>query len=226
MNLIKVVVANGNYLAGAALAALVEKLPDFELVSWAENQDLMFDQLKMNEVDLLVIDFTSEGFNCNSIQWAKRNFQKIEVLAITAMPQKEVILSSFKAGAHSYILNDCGKEEIIEALYKTAEGKDFLCGKVLHQLQIGECSNITLANEVSCDGISLTERELDIVKLIAEGNSNKQIADILCLSTHTINTHRKNIMSKLGVNNTAGLVMYAVKENLLGPNKFLFSSVN
>jgi DNA-binding NarL/FixJ family response regulator len=224
MNLINVLVANGNYLAGAALSNLVEQLPDMNLVAWVDNQELLFDKLKLNQVDLLVIDFTSEGFNCNSIQWAKRNFQKIEILAITAMPQKEVILSSFKAGAHSYILNDCGKEEIIEALHKTAAGKDFLCGKVLHQLEIGECGQI--AAEISCEGISLTERELDIVKLIAEGNSNKQIADILCLSTHTINTHRKNIMSKLGVNNTAGLVMYAVKENLLGPNKFLFSSLN
>lgn len=225
MNLIKVLVANGNYLVGAALANLVEHLPDFKLVAWVENQELLFEKLKLNEVDLLVIDFTSEGFDCSSIQWAKRNFQKIEVLAITAMPQKEVILCSFKAGAHSYILNDCGKDEIIEALCKTAEGKDFLCGKVLHQLEIGECSN-SVKTEVSCEGISLTERELDIVKHIAEGNSNKQIADILCLSTHTINTHRKNIMSKLGVNNTAGLVMYAVKENLLGPNKFLFSGLN
>ena len=226
MNLINVVIANGNYLVGAALTNLVEQLPNFNLVAWVENEDLLFEKLKLNEVNLLVIDFTSEGFECSNIQWAKRNFQKIEVLAITAMPQKEVILSSFKAGAHSYILNDCGRDEIIEALHKTAAGEDFLCGKVLHQIQIGECSHVIPSNEISCQGISLTERELDIVKLIAEGNSNKQIADILCLSTHTINTHRKNMMSKLGVNNTAGLVMYAVKENLLGPNKFLFSSFN
>jgi len=225
MNLINVVVANGNYLAGAALSNLVEQLPEFNLVAWVEHQESLFEKLKLNEVHLLVIDFTSEGFDSNSIQWAKRNFQKIEVLAITAMPQKEVILHAFKAGAHSYILNDCGKDEIIEALFKTAAGNDFLCGKVLNQLEISQCSTET-KTEISCEGISLTERELDIVKLIAEGNSNKQIADILCLSTHTINTHRKNMMSKLGVNNTAGLVMYAVKENLLGPNKFLFSFLN
>lgn len=226
MNLINVVIANSNYLAGAALTQLIEQLPEYNLIAWVENQELLFEKLKLNQVDLLVIDFTSEGFQCSSIQWAKRNFQKIEVLAITALPQKEVILSSFKAGAQSYILNDCGKDEIIEALYKTASGKDFLCGKVLHQLQNGECANAITSSSISCEGITLTERELDIVKLIAEGHSNKQIADILCLSTHTINTHRKNMMNKLGVNNTAGLVMYAVKENLLGPNKFLFSSMN
>ncbi|MFN4813151.1 MAG: DNA-binding response regulator [Bacteroidota bacterium] len=225
MSLINVVVANSNYLAGTALKHLIEQLPDFKLIAWVEHQEMLFEKLKLNEVDLLVIDFTSEGFNTGSIQWAKRNFQKMKVLSIAPTLQKDIVLSSFKAGAQSYILNDCGKDEIVEALYKTAEGQDFLCGKVLHELQVGSCANIAPVN-VSCEGINLTDRELDIVKLIAEGNSNKQIADILCLSTHTINTHRKNIMNKLGVNNTAGLVMYAVKENLLGPNKFLFSSLN
>jgi DNA-binding NarL/FixJ family response regulator len=225
MSLINVVVANGHYLAGTALTSLVEQLPDFNLIAWVEDQEMLFDKLKLNDVDLLVIDFTSEGFNTGSIQWAKRNFQKIKVLSITAALQKEVALNSFKAGAQSYILNDCSKDEIIEALYKTAAGHDFLCGKVLHELQVGSCESKTTSNAI-CEGVNLTDRELDIVKLIAEGNSNKQIADILCLSTHTINTHRKNIMNKLSVNNTAGLVMYAVKENLLGPNKFLFSSMN
>lgn len=77
---------------------------------------------------------------------------------------------------------------------------------------------------VSCKGLVITEREADVIKHIAEGLSNKQIADKLFLSTHTVNTHRKNIMSKLGVNNTAGIVMYAVKNNLIEHNSLLFSN--
>jgi DNA-binding NarL/FixJ family response regulator len=69
----------------------------------------------------------------------------------------------------------------------------------------------------------LSERENEIIILIAEGLTNEQIAEQLFLSKHTINTHRKNIMSKLGVKNTAGIVMYAVKMNLISPNKFLFA---
>ena len=65
-----------------------------------------------------------------------------------------------------------------------------------------------------------------IIKLIAEGQTNAQIAELLFLSNHTINTHRKNIMSKLGVKNTAGIVMYAVKTQLVSPNKFLFAGDN
>jgi DNA-binding NarL/FixJ family response regulator len=74
-----------------------------------------------------------------------------------------------------------------------------------------------------CDGIPVTDREIDIIRSIAEGLSNKLIADKLSLSTHTVNTHRKNIMHKLGVNNTAGVVMFAVKNGLLETNFNLHS---
>jgi deoxyadenosine/deoxycytidine kinase/DNA-binding CsgD family transcriptional regulator len=76
----------------------------------------------------------------------------------------------------------------------------------------------------SCEPVLLSERENEIIVFIAEGQTNAQIAETLFLSNHTINTHRKNIMAKLGVKNTAGIVMYAVKTNLVSPNKFLFAA--
>jgi DNA-binding NarL/FixJ family response regulator len=79
------------------------------------------------------------------------------------------------------------------------------------------------AKKISCAGIEITSREIEIIKLITQGNSNKEIADQLFLSLHTVNTHRKNIMNKLGINNTAGLVMFAIKNEILNPNHFLFS---
>ena len=70
-------------------------------------------------------------------------------------------------------------------------------------------------NNLDCEGISLSEREIEIIKLISDGLTNKEIADKLYLSTHTVNTHRKNIMHKLNIKNTAGIVIYAVKENII-----------
>ena len=72
--------------------------------------------------------------------------------------------------------------------------------------------------------MNISEREIEIIKLIAEGCINKEIADRLFLSNHTINTHRKNIMQKLGINNTSGIVLFAVKEGIVSANDFLFSS--
>lgn len=74
--------------------------------------------------------------------------------------------------------------------------------------------------------VSLSDREIQIIRFIAEGYTNSQIAAIVYLSNHTVNTHRKNIMKKLGVNNTAGIVMYAVKEQMVTPNQFSFKKSN
>jgi DNA-binding NarL/FixJ family response regulator len=122
-------------------------------------------------------------------------------------------------GVGSFVLSECSEAEILEALSEMLQGKDFMCGKIVDFLT----SPAGALKSTRCEGMVLTDREMDILKLIAEGHSNKQMADLLFLSPHTINTHRKNIMAKLQVNNTAGLVMYAVKENLLDRNKFLFS---
>jgi DNA-binding CsgD family transcriptional regulator len=73
--------------------------------------------------------------------------------------------------------------------------------------------------------VVISDRELEVIRFIAEGYTNVEIADRLFLSQHTVNTHRKNIMAKLGVNNTAAIVMYAVKTKLVSPNKYLFSAV-
>jgi len=112
-------------------------------------------------------------------------------------------------GVDSYLLNDCEKPEILEAIEDTISGKQFYCGMVIDIL--AQKNN----NDNNCSGFSLSQRELEIIKLISEGLTNRQIADNLFLSTHTVNTHRKNIMSKLGINNTAGIVIYAVKENII-----------
>jgi DNA-binding NarL/FixJ family response regulator len=74
----------------------------------------------------------------------------------------------------------------------------------------------------TCDPVTLTEREQEILTLIAEGHTNTSIAERLFVSSHTVGTHRKNMMAKLGVNNTAALVMYAVRSGMVSPNKFLF----
>ena len=76
--------------------------------------------------------------------------------------------------------------------------------------------------QLGCDPIHLSGRETEVISLIAEGFTNGQVAEKLFLSAHTVTTHRKNIMSKIGVNNTAAMVMYAVKTGLVSPNKFLF----
>ena len=109
-------------------------------------------------------------------------------------------------------------------MLETQKGNKFFCGQILETIQKAQIDvNDLDFDSFSCDAVVLSERENEIIVLIAEGFTNNQIAEELFLSNHTITTHRKNIMAKLGVKNTAGIVMYAVKTNLVSPNKYLFA---
>jgi len=110
------------------------------------------------------------------------------------------------------------------AVEETARGSKFFCGQILETIRKAsiDVEDIDF-DSFSCEPIVVSDRENEIITLIAEGLTNIQIAEQLFLSSHTVNTHRKNIMAKLGVKNTAGIVMYAVKTNLVSPNKFLFA---
>jgi DNA-binding NarL/FixJ family response regulator len=122
------------------------------------------------------------------------------------------------------VKKDCELSEILDAVKETKKGNRFFCGQLLETIQRANIDVHDIdVDGFTCEAVILTERETEIIKLIAEGLTNIQIADLLFLSTHTINTHRKNIMGKLGVRNTAGIVMYAVKTELVHPNKFLFA---
>jgi len=111
----------------------------------------------------------------------------------------------------------------MEAIYKTANGEKFMCGKIVSDILETASSNVA---QYSCEGLNVSDREMEIIKLIAEGLSNKEVADKLFLSTHTVTTHRKTFLNKLVVNNTSDLVLFALRENLVSPNHFLFSASN
>lgn len=182
-----------------------------------DNFDQLLESIKKIKPRILVLDFQSMGFSTKQIGILTQKFRRLQILAITDYLSRAEMQAALDAGVRSYLLKECDEDEIIEALNATYNGERFLCGKVAYYLssQGTEETIRPQLSQVSCEGLGITDREIDVIKLIAEGLSNKQIADKLCLSTHTVNTHRKNLMNKLKVNNTAGVLMFAVKNNLL-----------
>ena len=177
------------------------------------------------EVDVVIIDFTSSGFDIDDLSRIKREFPKVRILAVTPEQSAQVLVDALRSGITSYVKKDCSFPEIIEAVKETNDGNMFFCGQILETVNEAnlDVEDIDI-DAFSCEAVVISKRESEIIILIAEGYTNAQIAERLFLSAHTINTHRKNIMSKLGVKNTAGIVMYAVKSNLISPNKFLFTA--
>ena len=202
---------------------LLSENSDFVLLAEALSTSDLLNQSKLYKPDLIIIDYTSINFSLEGLQEIVRKYPKSKLLAITDLQSNEIFSKGFKIGITSHLLKDCEQDEIVEAIYKTAKGEKFICGKIVNAiLQEKSVNN----GEYSCQGMNISEREMEIITLIAEGYLNKEVADKLFLSTHTVTTHRKNIMNKLGVNNTAGLVLFAVRENLVSPNHFLISSSN
>ena len=216
--MISVLIADNNYLSRLGLYTLLSTSSNFEVdYTEDENFENLVSCIQKNKPKILVLDFQSLNFNSKQISTLTKSFKRLQILAITDYMSRTEMQSALESGVRSYLLKECDKEEIIEALHATYNGERFLCGKVAYFLSNTEEIEVIKPqlDKVSCQGLGITDRELDVIRLIAEGLSNKLIADKLELSTHTINTHRKNIMNKLGIPNTAGIVMFAVKNNLL-----------
>lgn len=217
---ISITIADSNFLSRKGLAVVLQENADFTLLAEALSTSDLVNQSRFYAPDLIIIDYTSANFSLQGLEQIVKKYPKARLLAITDLQSNSMISKAMKTGVTSHLLKDCDQDEIVEAIYKTAQGQQFMCGKIVTAVLEEKPVN---AVESSCEGLNISEREMEIIKLIAEGLSNKEVADKLFLSTHTVTTHRKNIMNKLGVNNTAGLVLFAVRENLISPNHFLFA---
>lgn len=216
--MISVLIADKNYLSRLGLFTLLNESPNFEVdYTDEDNLDSLLQIIKKQKPKILVLDFQSLNFSVQQIAVISKTFKKLQILAITDYLAKNVMQDALDNGVRSYLLKECDKDEIIEALHATYNNERFLCGKVAFYLTSTENYETLKPHleDVSCAGLGITDRELEIIRLISEGLSNKLIADKLDLSTHTVNTHRKNIMTKLNIPNTAGIVMFAVRNKLL-----------
>jgi len=221
----KLAIADGNEIVRIGLRALFEKLPNITIVAETTEKDQTLSVIPNSEAEVVLIDYTSKGFDIDVIPQLLNKKSSLLIVAITPEQSAQTLVNALRCGVRSYVKKDCDIQEIEDAVRETWRGQRFFCGQILETIRNASLNVDDIdIDALSCDPIQLSNRENEIITLIAEGLTNVQIADTLCLSNHTVNTHRKNIMAKLGVKNTAGIVMYAVKANFVTPNKFLFTT--
>jgi len=219
-----VIIADSNDLIRIGLRTILSAQRDITISGEAVNNEELLEQLNAFGASVVIIDYTSPGFDINIVPKIQQKHKRVRFLAITPEQSAQTLVDALRSGITSYIKKDCDLSEIVNAVSETAYGNKFFCGQILEAIQKANIDvNDLDFDSFTCEAVILSERENEIIVLIAEGNTNEQIAEQLFLSKHTVNTHRKNIMAKLGVKNTAGIVMYAVKTNLVSPNKFLFA---
>lgn len=218
-----IAIADSSPVFRFGLMNIVKQLGGFQLVGEACNAEELLGLVSSFKPDLIAIDFLSEGFSVNTILQAKFIHPALRIVAVTESQSGHTIVNALKAGVDSYIKKACSIQEVQDALRESSSGSTFFCGQILEAIRAESIDVQGLEVEkFTCDPVTLTEREQEILTLIAEGHTNTSIAERLFVSSHTVGTHRKNMMAKLGVNNTAALVMYAVRSGMVSPNKFLF----
>jgi len=219
-----VILADSNDLVRAGMRSILSVQTDLPITSEATNSEELCEQVQSFSPSMVILDFTSEGFTIDVISKIKSINSDIRFIAITPEQNAQTLIDALRLGVNSYVKKNCALDEIVNAVIETSRGNKFFCGQILETIQRAEIDvNHLDFDPLNCEPVILSERENEIIKLVAEGNTNGKIAELLFLSNHTVNTHRKNIMAKLGVKNTAGIVMYAVKMNIVSPNRFLFS---
>lgn len=223
----RVLIADSNELARAGMRKIIEEHEELDLAAELTEGKELLAGIAEHDPDVILIDHTSDDLSIDLVPQALEHYPDARFVAITPDRSGLAIQTALRSGIMSYIKKDCSIQEICNAIIDTAQGKKFFCGKILEAIdEVGLDLDRIERDTLDCEAVSLSEREGEIIKLIAEGYTNHRIAEKLYISDHTVTTHRKNIMKKLGVRNTAGIVLYAVKTELVSPNRFLFPGEN
>lgn len=216
-------IADSSALFRLGVRNMVRQVEGIEVLGEAATGEDLVGLVQSFQPDVVVVDFLADEFDIDVVRRVKAAHPATRVLAITTQQSGHTLVNALRAGVDSYIKKDCDLGEVEDAIRETAKGGTFFCGQILDRIRQESIDVEDLDTlPLTCDPIHLSGRETEVLQLIAEGLTNTQVAEKLFLSTHTVTTHRKNILSKLGVNNTAAMVMYAVKTGLVSPNKFLF----
>lgn len=210
--MIKIVIADAQYLIRIGLSNLLATTKNFNIVGEATNSAELLELVKEHEPEVVIFDYNSEkNFLIDDIKMVKKASTKTNFLIISADESKKNIYKVIELGALSFLTKECDKEEIVGAIYATAKNEKFLCHKVIDII----IEKHIHTDEDNCKAFNLSLRETEIIKLTAKGWTAKTIAGHLFLSTHTVYTHKKNIMKKLKINSSSEMIVYAIQNSLV-----------
>lgn len=215
MRKIKVLLADDHTIVRKGLLSLLLDHEDIDVVGEAHDGRDAIKQVEQLQPDVVVMDITMPLLNgLEATRQIKHRWPNIQVVILTVHTAAEYIFRILQTGASGYIVKQAAPSELIMAIHAAHAGESFLSPSI-SQTVIQEY--ITRARLTSCEDSfdTLTERECEIIQLLAEGHTSRDIAEMLVISIKTVETHRGNLMRKLSIDNLADLTKYAVRKGII-----------
>jgi two-component system, NarL family, response regulator NreC len=211
---IKILLADDHQIVRDGLRSLLEKEHNFQVVAEAENGRRAVDLAMEFLPDVVVIDVTMPELNgIEATRLILKASPRCKVIALSMHSDKRYVTRALKAGALGYLLKDCAFDELLKAIRTVLNNRIYLSSEI-NEVVVKEYLEKIEKSEQPAFFI-LTNREREIVQLIAEGNTTKEIAAILNISVKTVETHRQRAMDKLKIDSIAGLTRFAIREGLV-----------
>jgi len=211
----KIVIAEDHTILRAGLRALFSAQNGLEVIGEAGDGREAVRKIDTLQPDLLLIDLSMPKLNgIDAIREIKSRHPEIKIIVLTVHKSDEYIIAALKAGANGYMLKDASQNELLLAIDYVINGKTFLSPSISDKVVVAVL-NTDKKDKPAAVLDNLTAREREILKLVAEGNTNKKIADHLCISLKTVEKHRSNLMKKLDLRNTAALTAYAIEKKMV-----------
>ena len=211
----QIVIAEDHTILREGLRSLLCSSPNFEIVGEAEDGREAVQSVGKFKPDLILLDLSMPRVTgLDAIREIKRQNAETKVLVLTVHKTEEYILTALKAGADGYVLKDATHTELMIAVKSVLSGKHYISPGISDKVLEGYLEGReTLKTQTSWE--TLTHREREILKLIAEGYKNKEIADYLCISPKTVEKHRANLMEKLSLHSVQALTTFAIEKGLV-----------
>ena len=217
MHPLRILIADDHEVVREGMRTLIEHEPGWEVCGTARNGQEAVDTAKKLKPAVVVLDMTMPELDgLEALRQIKQALPDIEVMIFSAHHSEEVIEQLFDAGAKSYIQKSDAGRYLVAAIKSLAVHKPFFTPEI-SQILFAKFISVVARKKQSGPEHYLTAREREIVRLLAEGHSNKQIASSLGISIRTAETHRATLMRKLGIDSLAALVRYAIRNNIIEP---------
>lgn len=215
--MLRILIADDHGIVRAGLKLLLDRLPDIEVAGEAADGREAVRLARQLRPEVVIMDIGMPLLNgLDSAAQIVRENDRIAVIILSMHTDESYILRALDAGAKGYLLKDHADEDLERAIRSVAAGKPFFSPSIAQAL-LEDYVRLMRERRVEDSYELLTEREREVLQLIAEGKSNKEVAAILSVSPYTVETHRTNLMQKLGLHNTAEIVLYAVRQAIITP---------